>query len=1275
MNSTRLNIAIEVDDKGTVKIRQLGKTAEKAGAKAEKGFKRAGRTLGDYTERAAKAAKATALIVGAGVTAGLVAMTAAMKKAVGLANEQEKVETRLAAVLKATGNASGYNIEQLKAMASSMQNVTTVGDEVILSGMGILATFKNVRGEGFERATMAALDMSNVMGTDLNSSITQIGKALNDPIQGLTALSRVGVTFTDQQKEQIKVLQASGDMMSAQNIILKELESEFGGAASAAVKDFDGKVSQLSNSYGDMWEQLGFTITKSDEFKSEVDSLRQEVEKFTAYIEAHREAIGSFFAGGLEAVNTLIDKTREAAAAMQALRDLAHGVITIQQYLSLDPAELLNYSKVRLAIHEIADAEAELAKAKSNLAVKERLSWLVSSKSIETARARVKELSEQVAYLKKWRNELAKGEGAVNNVATAYKQFAGAADVAGLAAAEAAMKTQKNAKKTAKIVCEAHRQELTCAQKATVKAVEYDIKYHKERYRNTDMFVGKIEADKRAAEMIKAQEQATNEAINADLETAMNERDDLYGLHAEKVNQLQQNMVNDLGRMGNEYINKILTGQINTAGDLIKGLFDSIRDQFFRLVAQLASNSLVELIFGNGSSGGQTLGSALSSLFGGDGSSGGGGSSNVTSLIPSSGLGSGIHDWVATNVSEGAADGLATLASGAAMVGGAYGMYSGVNNMAHGNVAVGAAQTGVGGYSMYQGAVGLDLVPEGTATQFASDVAGYLGYNGGQTTVEPYVSGQVYQQLGSEIGKTAGQEIGVSLANNGSGLTTGIGSGMGMLSSYAGAGSAAAGEGTMLAAQGMYSGVGASGIGSGAGMMSSYAGAGAGAEMGSASMAGPMGIIAAVGIAMNSFLPKIPDLIAESTRKESGIGLGTPAEHSELLSGDYSAIDMSNYAKKWKDVFSGIAETAMSDFGGLSDMTQQLGQNMDTTHVQQYLSTLAGVNVSMADTATTMQLAHEAAQGNETAFNQLYETLNGVMAATGDSTEYASASAYGLVDAMIAAGEATDATVGQLDGVSESFYTAQNAADSLASAMVDSGIATQDTADQISEAYGSGIEAVEQYVQHMNGLDDEWLSSSDVMDEVKAAAAGGSGALQTLIHDIEGTGIGSTQAAQAAQAMTNAVRKFSSTNLDLEATARLNVEIQGAANMSSSISGSSSLSSDRYFDPYDRYGDAEGSALGGVVERPTWFTPFNYFGEAGPEAITPLRHPKQINHIEDKIDKLGRYLELLGQQVIKVENKLVVELDGKKIDARARAEANRVFDRRNNRGGIGQHVF
>jgi hypothetical protein len=80
---------------------------------------------------------------------------------------------------------------------------------------------------------------------------------LNDPIKGISALSKVGVSFNDSQKAQIKSLVSQNDLMGAQKIILQELQTEFGGASRAMAQTDIGRLDQAKNILGDMKEILG----------------------------------------------------------------------------------------------------------------------------------------------------------------------------------------------------------------------------------------------------------------------------------------------------------------------------------------------------------------------------------------------------------------------------------------------------------------------------------------------------------------------------------------------------------------------------------------------------------------------------------------------------------------------------------------------------------------------------------------------------------------------------------------------------------------------------------------------------------------------------------------------------------------------------------------------------------------------------------------------------------------------------------------------------------
>jgi len=225
------------------------------------------------------------------------------KESVALYSEQAKSENKLQSVLKATGNAAGFTMGQLKDMASTMQDMTTVGDEVILNSMAITSTFKNVRGDHFKEATMLALDMSRVLDTDLKSSTMQIAKALNDPIKGVTALSEAGVSFTESQREMIRELTETGKGMEAQKIILDELRAEFGGAAAAAVGNFSGKLAQLQNRWGDVKEAIGKAITEVlMPLAPAFDNIMTAIENMLPSLDVVRDTLLSLGATIVEAV-------------------------------------------------------------------------------------------------------------------------------------------------------------------------------------------------------------------------------------------------------------------------------------------------------------------------------------------------------------------------------------------------------------------------------------------------------------------------------------------------------------------------------------------------------------------------------------------------------------------------------------------------------------------------------------------------------------------------------------------------------------------------------------------------------------------------------------------------------------------------------------------------------------------------------------------------------------------------------------------------------------
>ena len=203
---------------------------------------------------------------------------------------QEEAEKKLSAALKSTGNVTGVTSIKLKAMASDLQAITKFGDETIISAQALMLTFTKIGRDVFPEAIKATLNISEAMGQDLQQTVIQVGKALNDPVKGMSALSRVGIQLTKTQQKQIRDFARMNKVAEAQKIILQELEVQFGGMAVSATRTLTGALMQLKNSWGDLLERIGNEIapllgTIAESFKSVTMAMMTEQEKEIAILQ------------------------------------------------------------------------------------------------------------------------------------------------------------------------------------------------------------------------------------------------------------------------------------------------------------------------------------------------------------------------------------------------------------------------------------------------------------------------------------------------------------------------------------------------------------------------------------------------------------------------------------------------------------------------------------------------------------------------------------------------------------------------------------------------------------------------------------------------------------------------------------------------------------------------------------------------------------------------------------------------------------------------------
>lgn len=169
--------------------------------------------------------------------------------------EGEQVAFQTQVAIDATGKAATVTAEKVGEMALKWQDLTTYEDDAIQSGENVLLSFRNIANVT-DQMTGAMLDLSTGMGIDATSAARVLGKALDSPIEGLGALSKAGIRFTEAQKKQIEVMVQSNNIAGAQSIILRAVEGRFEGAAKAAAQG-TGAFVQMQNVFKNIADEIG----------------------------------------------------------------------------------------------------------------------------------------------------------------------------------------------------------------------------------------------------------------------------------------------------------------------------------------------------------------------------------------------------------------------------------------------------------------------------------------------------------------------------------------------------------------------------------------------------------------------------------------------------------------------------------------------------------------------------------------------------------------------------------------------------------------------------------------------------------------------------------------------------------------------------------------------------------------------------------------------------------------------------------------------------------
>jgi hypothetical protein len=167
---------------------------------------------------------------------------------ISAASESDQAFKRLELSLAQTGQLTSKLTNDFKSFAEQIQNTTAIEDDAVISSAALLQTIGKLPADALIPATQAAIDLSAALGIDLESAATLVGKAANGNI---TAFQRQG----------IEIKKGINDAETFANTL--DTLSRFQGAAEAQSKTFNGALSQLRNTYGEILETSGKVITNS----------------------------------------------------------------------------------------------------------------------------------------------------------------------------------------------------------------------------------------------------------------------------------------------------------------------------------------------------------------------------------------------------------------------------------------------------------------------------------------------------------------------------------------------------------------------------------------------------------------------------------------------------------------------------------------------------------------------------------------------------------------------------------------------------------------------------------------------------------------------------------------------------------------------------------------------------------------------------------------------------------------------------------------------------
>lgn len=334
--ANEITIELKADDR-KIKEALAGtvKSSKRAGARISAALGGGFRSLG----RALTSVQGQIIAVGGALVAAF-----ASKAVLEAAARQEDAINSLNSALIASGQFSQKTSESLQAFASELQSVTRFGDELILENAALIQSLGQLDEKGLKQATAAAVDLAAALKIDLTTASQLVGRAAAGEVG---TFSRYGLT-----------IQKGATNAETFSNALSKINAQFGGAAQRDVLTFSGAAQQLSNTFGDLQEEIGFLITKSPAIAAIVGEISKVFIELGSRVKAfgeNREQVDNFIirlfdvarAVNEKVIDPFIMLSRVGKAVWKSLQTgvqfvivefatLAEGIAKVAKFLGMD---------------------------------------------------------------------------------------------------------------------------------------------------------------------------------------------------------------------------------------------------------------------------------------------------------------------------------------------------------------------------------------------------------------------------------------------------------------------------------------------------------------------------------------------------------------------------------------------------------------------------------------------------------------------------------------------------------------------------------------------------------------------------------------------------------------------------------------------------------------------------------------------------------------------------------------------------------------------------